>query len=158
MTFAQPAKHPDERRRRNAPVVPDKRLPAAGRKGRAPDCPVRLDAAGERWWQWCWHTPQATQFNRGNLYPLARRAQLEDEFEREPFGDVTGTQADRRLKILTHMFAIDERFGLTPYGAAKLHWWVEKEEEKPPGTLSAVSDFGAKQRAKDFAASAVAGS
>lgn len=161
MTLAQPAKHPDERRRRGVPTIPDQTLPANGRKGRPPACPLRLHGPGQLWWTWLWQTPQATQFNKGNLHTLARRAQLEDQFDAESGGEMSpemvAAMVDRRLKILGMMFAIDEKLGLTPYGAARLHWWI-KDEEKPTGKLSAVGDFSAKQRAKDLGTRVVAGS
>jgi len=53
-------------------------LPKAGRKGRPPNCPYELAAAGVAWWKWAWATPQATQWDTGSLYTVARRAQLED--------------------------------------------------------------------------------
>lgn len=53
-------------------------LPPAGRKGRPPKCPYELALAGEEWWKWAWRTPQATQWDSGSLYTVARRAQLED--------------------------------------------------------------------------------
>jgi hypothetical protein len=70
-----------QKRRRNAPTVPTTVLPATGRKGRPPKHPTayNLQKAGREWWKWAWSTPQATAWDRGALYVIARRAQLEDE-------------------------------------------------------------------------------
>jgi hypothetical protein len=159
MALATPAKPPDDRIRRNTPLIPDQTLPASGRRGRPPDSPVALGEPGKRWWKWLWQTPQATAFNKGNLWSLARRAQLEDEMDVQLADDgdpaMVAALADRRLKILAQMLNIDERFGLTPFGAAKLHWWIKEEPDKVH--LAAISDFNAKQRAKDLGTRAVAG-
>lgn len=75
-----PAPSPNARRR-NAPTIPTTLLPKAGRKGRAPALPATytLNAAGRAWWNWAWKLPQAEQWDRGALYAIARRAQLEDD-------------------------------------------------------------------------------
>jgi hypothetical protein len=69
------------KRRRNAPTVPTTVLPAAGRKGRPPKAPeaYSLQKAAAAWWKWAWGTPQASAWDKGALYVIARRAQLEDE-------------------------------------------------------------------------------
>lgn len=161
MTLGTPAKPPGQRLRRNVPVIPDQRLPATGRRGRAPDPPFPLRAGGQRWWKWVWATPQATQFNKGHLDGLARRADLEDDLE-PPAGDISpemaGALVDRRLKIVAQMSTFDDRFGLSPYGAARLHWWIEKDDSAKLASVPAVGDLSAKQRAKDLGARAVAGS
>lgn len=63
---------------RDGGAGPTRDLPAAGREGRAPRCPYKLQAAGKAWWRWAWSLPQATQWDAGSHYQLARRAQLED--------------------------------------------------------------------------------
>lgn len=67
------------KRRRNAPTVPNTGLPAEGRQGRAPTPPYKFGKAGARWWKWAWSLPQATAWDAGALYGLARRAELEDQ-------------------------------------------------------------------------------
>lgn len=52
-----------------------------------PDCPYDLAAAGLAWWSWAWGTPQAAHWDDSALYTVARRAQLEDEFEALSFRD-----------------------------------------------------------------------
>src|SRR4051812_41538619 len=66
-------------RRRNAPTIAGTELPAEGRKGRTPKCPYELGPAGATWWKWAWRLPQATRWDAGSMYAVARRAQLEDE-------------------------------------------------------------------------------
>lgn len=66
------------RRRRNSPTVPQTKLAAGGRKGRPPNPPYSLGNAGRAWWRWAWALPQALAWDRGALYALGRRAQLED--------------------------------------------------------------------------------
>ncbi len=70
-----------KKRRTNAPTIPTTELDASGRKGRPPKVPeaYNLQKAGKAWWKWAWGTPQAMAWNPGDLYVLARRAQLEDE-------------------------------------------------------------------------------
>jgi hypothetical protein len=68
-----------EKARRNAPTIPTTKLPAGGRKGRAPTCPYSLEKAGKAWWKWAWRQPQAAGWDDGALYSIARRASLEDD-------------------------------------------------------------------------------
>lgn len=70
-----------KKRRTNAPTIPTTELDASGRKGRPPKAPeaYNLQKAGAAWWKWAWGTPQACAWNPGDLYVIARRAQLEDD-------------------------------------------------------------------------------
>jgi hypothetical protein len=70
-----------KKRRANAPTIPTTELDAGGRKGRPPKLPqaYNLQKAGAEWWKWAWGTPQAMAWDKGALYVIARRAQLEDE-------------------------------------------------------------------------------
>lgn len=61
-----------------APQTVGVALPPGGREGDAPACPYALGDAGAAWWVWAWRTPQATQWDVGSHYVVARRAQLED--------------------------------------------------------------------------------
>src|SRR5690606_38178692 len=69
------------RRRRNAPTIPSTELPPEGRQGDPPELPEGYDLLGPglAWWGWAWSTPQATQWDDGALYAVARRAKLEDD-------------------------------------------------------------------------------
>lgn len=75
-----PAPDPNARRR-NAPTIPTTELPAAGREGRAPTLPKgynNLGKIGRAWWRAAWKLPQATKWDEGSVYAVARRARLED--------------------------------------------------------------------------------
>lgn len=150
-----------QRRRRNAPTIPTTELSAEGRKGPAPKCPKTLGASGKAWWSWAWKLPQALGWSAGDLYALARRAELEDvlevldcaeEFDLADFLDpgdsyqavnqrlrsVIGTlrsQAGNRSSVVREMRELDDRFGLTPKGFAALRWRiVQPAEDKPKAT------------------------
>lgn len=70
-----------QKRRQNPPTIATTALPASGRKGRPPNPPAGYDLreAGRNWWKWAWGTPQATAWDPGARYAVARRAQLEDD-------------------------------------------------------------------------------
>src|SRR5689334_13970589 len=74
-------------RRRNVPTISGTDLPADGRKGRLPKCPIELGEAGDAWWRWAWRLPQATRWDDGALYFVARRALLEDHAAALKFTD-----------------------------------------------------------------------
>jgi hypothetical protein len=118
-------------RRRNAPTIPTTNLPAGGRKGRIPKVPesYKLLTAGESWWRWAWHLPQAVAWDDGSHYALARRAQLEDTMAALAVDDARG-----RLSVLKEMRELDRRFGLDPKAMAELRWTIVAEEapEKKP--------------------------
>ena len=80
--------------------------------------------AGQRWWRWAWTTPQATQWHRGFMEPLGRRAALEDEYAK---ADTSGDRA----RLLALMLRMDDNFGLSPAAAAKLHLTFVDEPEPP---------------------------
>jgi hypothetical protein len=68
-------------RRRNPPTIATTHLPAEGRPGRAPSLPKGyndLDKIGRAWWNAAWKLPQATRWDEGSVYFVARRARLED--------------------------------------------------------------------------------
>lgn len=71
----------DKKRRRNKDTIPTTELPASGRKGRPPAAPkaYKFNKAATEWWKWAWGLPQAAAWDKGALYVIARRAQLEDE-------------------------------------------------------------------------------
>ncbi|MGE0795419.1 MAG: hypothetical protein AB7O29_08750 [Acidimicrobiia bacterium] len=156
-----PGPLPDpNRRRRNAPTIPPTDLPAAGRKGLAPRVPAGYELGGQglEWWGWAWHTPQASGWSAGDLFLIARRAQLEDDaasleaigFEPPPCDDeavadwlkdvkrvvqILKALAGGRLAIMKEMREIDDRLGLTPKGLAALRWKIVEEEAKAPATV-----------------------
>lgn len=145
--------------RRNKPTIPTTTLPAKGRRGVAPKPPAGYDF-GDRalaWWKWAWKTPQAAGWSKGDLYLVARRAELEDDLGalRDVDGRVdlaellgldpdqaaeqvdTLTQLVRSLKAIAggdlavkrEAREIDDRLGLTPKGMAALRWKIVAEEE-----------------------------
>jgi hypothetical protein len=117
-----------------------------------------LGEAGAAWWAWAWKLPQATAWDAGALYGLARRAQLEDDvhaldeaeaFDLSDFMSVDEEDRDvakrvdslvRRLKalaggrvsVMREMRELDNRFGLNAKAMADLRWSIaEVVEEKP---------------------------
>lgn len=135
-------------RRRNAPSIPTTKLPAEGRKGRAPTPPYQLGDAGASWWRWAWALPQAAAWSKGDLYALARRASLEDDMA--ALADVKGLDFDDlgeradevgatvrrvaalatgRLQLCKEARELDDRFGLTAKGLAALRWTIVASEK-----------------------------
>jgi hypothetical protein len=143
-----------EKRRRNAPTIDTSELPVDGRKGRAPACPLELGGAGARWWAWAWRLPQATRWDDGSLYFVARRAVLEDHVAALSFGDSLdlgdlfdegNREAQKRVEwalnqlrrnaagettLMKEMRELDNRLGLNPKAMAELRWSVAKASEK----------------------------
>lgn len=155
-------------RRRNAPTIPTTKLPAGGRKGRAPNPPdwVELGTAGTAWWKWAWRTPQAAAWSKGDLVMIARRASLEDDMSLindadtfdvlDALGDEDGAalkfmigrlvaMASGRLAIAKEMLQLDDRLGLTPKGMASLRWTIvadapSKASASKPSGVSNLDD------------------
>jgi hypothetical protein len=139
-------------------------LPPAGRRGRPPKCPYELADAGGAWWRWAWSTPQATQWDRGSLYTVGRRAQLEDDLAALDQFDphaldwlFAGTAPDEemlqalaaivgalkglagsRLAVVQKMAELDDRLGLSPRALAALKWAVTDGEPKAKGGLNEI--------------------
>jgi len=151
-----------KKRRTNDPVIPTTELPAGGRKGRPPKVPeaYNLGKAGREWWKWAWGTPQAAAWSPGNLYVLARRAQLEDDLDALDLNDdldladlLAGADeeaienvsyaletlkkaATGKLAIVKEMRELDKVLGLTPKGMADLRWEIvgaKEGGEQPKG-------------------------
>jgi hypothetical protein len=142
--------------RRNAPTITSTVLPAAGRKGRAPNVPKAYDlgAAGTAWWTWAWKLPQATRWDKGSLYTAVRRAQLEDELAALTFDDYVhledllagaDPEAIKRVEwalstlkrsatgsvtLMKEMRELDGKLGLNPKALADLRWTIEDEPEE----------------------------
>jgi hypothetical protein len=145
--MANPAPKPPDARRRRRDVSASQaahRLPITGRQGAPPKSPVRLGAAGRRWWRWAWSTPQATTWNAGFIEPLAKRAQLEDQWVTALEGDADGDQraTDTAVRLLPLILRMDDAFGLTPTSAAKLHYaFVADEPVQDVPTSAGVTDI-----------------
>lgn len=158
-----------QKRRRNAPTIASTMLPAEGRKGRAPTVPkaYKLRAAGTAWWRWAWRLPQATKWDSGALYVVARRAQLEDELAALDFHDgvdledlLAGADQDaiKRVEwalstlkrtasgstaLMKEMREIDNRLGLNPKAMADLRWSIEDRAEDEPESTAGVANMAA---------------
>ena len=111
------------RRRRNAPTIPQTLLPARGRIGRLPKMPewVTLGVAGQAFWRWAWRTPQATAWTDGMEAIVARRAQIEDALAGRERGDPMSALLQRALDM-------DRQLGLTPKAMAELRWSIAPDE------------------------------
>jgi hypothetical protein len=157
-----PLPKPDARRR-NEPTIPGTVLPAAGRRGAAPECPCALGDAGSRWWAWAWATPQATKWDAGSLYFVTRRALLEDHAAALDFADdaldvrdlfAEGDDEARRrvewalgllkrsatgeIALMKEMRELDNRLGLNPKAMADLRWSIEVGESAAPARRKAA--------------------
>jgi hypothetical protein len=165
-----PGPLPDpKRRRRNAPTIPTTELPVAGRKGPAPKPPTELARAGKAWWRWAWRLPQACGWSAGDLYVVARRAELEDSLEALELVDgfdlaelLDDDDAARRLEAIIgklkalaggrlalerEMRELDDRLGLTPKGLAALRWKIVadaelelEDDDEPAGDVTRLED------------------
>jgi hypothetical protein len=159
--MAGPLPNPQSRRR-NSPTRASTTLPAAGRKGRPPKCPYPLAEAGRTWWKWAWSLPQATAWDKGALYVVARRAALEDDLEiLENVGDLSDIVgmapvdaiaqlefilgrlkgiASGRSQVMREMRELDNRLGLNPKAMADLRWAIDDDAEpKPKGRKAKVT-------------------
>lgn len=143
-------------------------LPAAGRRGRPPRCPYDLADAGRSWWKWAWRTPQATRWNNGDLYHVARRAQLEDDAAALGFDDeldlkdllagadpeaianvkwaltLLKQSASGLLAVKKEMRELETRLGLNPEGMNRLGWTIGEVTEERDG----LDDLTARRRAR----------
>lgn len=149
------------RRRRNTPTIATTELPAEGRKGRVPAVPTgyKLQKVGRAWWNWAWKLPQATKWDDGALYVVARRAQLEDDLitldDAEGFDvesilgsfdeDFKGekelkthievlvhklkSMASGRVSVMKEMRELDNRLGLNPKALIDLRWTIAEPDE-----------------------------
>lgn len=150
-------------------------LPAKGRTGRPPKCPYDLEKAGAKWWRWAWRTPQATKWDAGQLYTVARRAQLEDLVEALGFDDaldlrdlLAGADEDAmhrvewaltslkkaaggRLAFEKEMRELDGRLGLTPRAMFDMGWTVGAPAESKDG----LDDLNARRQRRRAVGAAI---
>lgn len=143
--------------RRNAPTIPTTSLPVSGRKTPTPKPPLAYSfgPAAADWWAWAWHTPQACAWDDGQLFVVARRAQLEDDLkaladvdvnvaELLGFDEVEASRqldqligrlkalAGGRLQVAREIRELDDRLGLTAKGLAALRWKIVADDEASP--------------------------
>lgn len=158
-------------RRRNQPTIAQQALPAGGREGPAPECPLELMEHGARWWAWAWGTPQAAMWDAGALYFVARRARLEDDLHAHRFseevdlGDLLAgadREAVRRVEfalgtlarlasgegsVIREMRELENRLGLNPKAMLDLRWRVAEEEPVAEGApAGGVGGAGGRRR------------
>lgn len=124
--MATPVPKPASDARQRRAEVGARRLPSSGRAGPVPRCPVKLGPDGKRWWSWAWKTPQATTWHAGVTETLVKRAQLEDRF----VGATTEADMARAAALI---YRFDDALGLTPAGAAKLHFTFVDDDPEPKG-------------------------
>jgi hypothetical protein len=149
-------------RRRNAPTINTSDLPAEGRQGAVPKCPYELGDAGDRWWKWAWKLPQASKWDAGALYVVARRALLEDHAAALAFTDELEWQdifaegddeAKRKVEwalgllkrsatgevaLMKEMRELDNRLGLNPKAMADLRWSIAEADTSTPNEPAKV--------------------
>lgn len=144
-------------RRRNAPSITGRVLPAGGRQSPAPAVPewVELGVEGSLWWEWAWRLPQAEAWSESDAPFVARRASLEDDVaalervegldfevlaEMPTFAEIERTirrvagLATGRLALFKEMRELDNRLGLNPKAMADLRWSIAEDtagEDRP---------------------------
>lgn len=135
-----------QKHRTNAPTYANVVLPHGGRKGRVPKPPtwVTLGKAGDAWWKWAWRTPQATQWDASTEPLVARRAALEDQWNR-PFYDKDGNETAPPASLMKSILDLDDRLGLSPKALAQLRWVIGdavSEDEKPDAHVIVLGGAG----------------
>ena len=115
-----PAPKPDAQRRRRNATVAMTRLPSEGRKGEAPEWPMRTHAGyDENLWDELWSTPQAVAWERlgaGTIRVVARYVVLLAE------ADVGEPKAAMEVR------QIEDRLGLSPLAMLRLRWEIAPDE------------------------------
>lgn len=115
-----PAPKPAAQRRRTNPTIAMTRLPSEGRKGEAPEWPMRTHAGfDENLWDELWSTPQAVAWERlgaGTIRVVARYVVLLAE------ADVGEPKAAMEVR------QIEDRLGLSPLAMLRLRWEVAPDE------------------------------
>jgi hypothetical protein len=151
-----PGPLPDPNARRRNKRKPGTPLPLDGPIDPAPKCPYDLGKPGKKWWKWAWKLPQATAWDDGAIYFVARRAQLEDDLAALDFDDYAelvdllngaDDEAVRRVEwalstlkkaaggkraIEKEMREMDNKLGLNPKAFADLRWTLEVPDEEEP--------------------------
>lgn len=149
-----PGPLPDPNARRRNKRKPNTPLPLDGPEGAAPKCPYKLGKAGKAWWKWAWKLPQATAWDDGSVYFVARRAQLEDDAAALDFADYTELRdllagaddeatkqvewaistlkksASGKLAIDKERRELDNKLGLNPKAMADLRWVLESPDDQ----------------------------
>lgn len=126
-----PPKPAGQRRRRNATVAMT-RLPAEGRKGRAPAWPLEARPTAEQRGLWAsvWKTPQAAAWERlGWTRAVARYVRV-----------VLAAEEGLDVRLLAEARQMEDRLGLSPMAMLRLRWEVAADEvaeqRQEPATAS----------------------
>jgi len=84
------------------------------------------------------------------MEPLAKRAQLEDQWVTALEGDADGDQraTDTAVRLLPLILRMDDAFGLTPAAAAKLHYAFVADEPVPADAASNTNVTDIRNRLK----------
>lgn len=115
-------KRNSERRRRNAPRANTVKLPADGRKGRAPKWP--FPSPQPKRWAQLWKTPQAVMWEKQHVEQLvARYVLLESKL-----ADADSREA-KTASFWATLRDFEDRLGLSPMSLMKLQWEVEGTTE-----------------------------
>ncbi len=132
----------------------------------------KLGKVGFSWWKWAWGTPQAMAWDRGALYVVARRAQLEDDLDALDLNDdlelrdlLAGADeeaiervvyaldtlkraASGKLAIEKEMRELDKVLGLTPKAMVELRWEIVDGSTKAESAPPAVPKKSASRKAR----------
>lgn len=154
--------HADPNARRRNKRKSNSPLPLSGPEGPAPKSPYKLGKSGKAWWKWAWKLPQATAWDDGSVYFVARRAQLEDDAAALDFADYTDLHdllsgaddeaakqiewaigvlkksAAGKLAIDKERRELDNKLGLNPDAFKRMGWEIEvpgDEAEAPTGPV-----------------------
>lgn len=145
----------------------DSKRALSPREGSLPDSPYEFAEAGTTWWVWAWGTPQASMWDPGALYTVARRARLEDDLAALGFADDTleltdllagvsdheaiqrvewaltmlKQSASGKLAVEKEMRELDGRLGLSPRAMVDLGWVIGEEAK----TTNALDDLAARR-------------
>ena len=129
MCVPGPLQDPNARRRRlNATQA--MHLPAEGRPGPAPEWPLETASVAENEaWQQIWELPQAVVWGRQSwLRVVARYVRLA----------VACEQPGVKAALLSECRQLEDRLGLNPVAAARLHWEID-----PPIEATVTPNLGA---------------
>jgi hypothetical protein len=90
------------------------------------------------WWLAIWASPAASQWDDGDTAGLLRLARLVDAYS-------SATAADQLARLSAEIRLVEERFGLSPAGRARLRWTTAKSgptklEQEPRASDEPESD------------------
>ena len=116
----------DQRRNRNTPLANTQKLPAGGRRGRAPRWPGPggADTNVRRLWRELWASPPAVMWERfGWTRVVARYVLLLLRVER-----LLLESDDAPVSLLAEVRQLEDRLGLSPQAMLRMRWEVADDE------------------------------